>query len=370
MRIRKSRRQTAPPAPESRRSVEERLAWAAGSERFDHRDPLYHVTENFKMSFDRMGRKHAREAAGADPQKAEGFAPDAHIGAAREPERADGRRIGAGREPGAGKAGGGMLWTGNTPSKLTEFSQTTFQRGKMFASVLNGTGKMMLVSCLKRTVGQSGPKRLQEQTLLGTGSQLRNIPGRSPDQMAFNRSFAKGALGVVVDTIRDARRVADSMTDMIQGTGELDAEDNVTLRTMYPFLDVSRERQLEAEYRGKLAACADEREKPVLQNALVQTLALKAKKEQMKNEFINKLRFVSDRATETLADLEAPGALDEIVASVWGDRTAEAGVEDGRGGGAEGDAPIEPEDGGAGPEDGEGQPPDGGGEEAGPGAAG
>ena len=57
-----------------------------------------------------------------------------------------------------------------------------------------------------------------------------------------------------------------------------------------------------------------------MQNALVQILSLKAKKAQMKNEFINKLRFLSDRATETLSELEAPGALEEIQASAWGNR--------------------------------------------------
>ena len=50
---------------------------------------------------------------------------------------------------------------------------------------------------------------------------------------------------------------------------------------------------MEAEYREKLARCTDEREKPVLQNALVQILSLKAKKAQMKNEFINKPRPVT-----------------------------------------------------------------------------
>ncbi len=323
MQIRKNRRTPAGPAPETRSTAEESLAWAAGAQQFRHRDPLYHVTESFQQSFDRIGREHARQAAGGVSQ------PETDAGAQRagqekkSPMREQG---GVGRED-----GGQALWTGNAPSALTAFSETTFQRGAMSAAVLNGTGKMMLTSCLKRTVGESGPKRLQQQTLLGTGSQLRNIPGHSPDQMVFNRSFAKGALGIVVDTIRDARRVVDSMADMAQGTGELHGGDSETLRTMYPFLDVSREIRLEAEYRQKLANCTDAREKPILQNALVQVLSLKAKKAQMKNEFVNKLRFLSDRATETLAELEAPDALDEIVSSAWGDMAATAAENPGEG---------------------------------------
>ena len=231
------------------------------------------MTENFQQTFDRIGRDHAKFAAGGfeeDP-RAEREKTEAEQD---RTERTDLRQ----NEETTRKPGTERLWTGNVPSALTRFSETAFQRGALSASVLNGTGKMMLVSCLRRTVGESGPKRLQEQSLLGTGSQLRNIPGRSPDQMVFNRAFAKGALGIVVDTLRDARRVVDSMADMAQGTGELYSPDSTTMRTMYPFLDDSRDRALEAEYREKLADCTDEREKPVLQNALVQTLSLRAKR--------------------------------------------------------------------------------------------
>jgi hypothetical protein len=345
MQIRKSKKTPASPVPETRQSAEDRIARAAGTQQFRHRDPLYHVTENFQQTFDRIGRSHARSAAGgfseaAPQEEAQG----------REQTQTQTRARGAQR-PAAGASGvreenGQKLWTGNVPSALTRFSDTAFQRGAMSASVLNGTGKMMLVSCLKRTVGESGPKRIQQQTLLGTGSQLRNIPGRSPDQMVFNRSFAKGALGIVVDTLRDARRVVDSMADMARGTGELYGQDSQTLRTMYPFLDNSTDLALEAEYREKLAGCTDEREKPILQNALVQTLALKAKKAQMKNEFINKLRFLSDRATETLAELEAPGVVDELVSAMQEDQTAEAPENPDEG--AEDDAPDGSENNGTG----------------------
>ncbi len=334
MQIRKNRSRLADRSAASRQSTEQDLAWAAGTEQFRHRDPLYHVTENFQQTFDRIGRSHARTAAAGFAEEA----PEAEEtgGETLQPDQREGRE----RRDRTGMTAQGerreQLWTGNVPSALTRFSDTAFQRGQMSASVLNGTGKMMLVSCLKRTVGESGPKRNQQQTLVGTGSQLRNIPGRSPDQMVFNRSFAKGALGIVVDTLRDARRTVDSMADMASGTGELYSGDGETLRTMYPFLDNRKDLTLEAEYREKLAVCNDPREKPILQNALVQVLALKAKKAQMKNEFINKLRLLSDRATETLAELEAPGTLEELVSAVWGDR--------------EQDLPENPEEGDHGPD--------------------
>ncbi len=324
MQIKKSKKTVVPqPVQETKRSAEERLAWAAGTERFQHRDPLYHVTEGFQQTFDRIGREHARSAAGGfleqrpDSEQTDSERSEAKGGPAGKAEKQKNAAAPSGKK--GKEPSGPKLWTGNVPTALTEFSETAFQRGAMSAAVLNGTGKMMLVSCLKRTVGESGPKRLQQQTVFGTGSQMRNIPGRSPDQMVFNRGFAGGALGIVVDTLRDARSVVDSMTDMALGTGELAGGDNAALLKMYPFLDDSRDAALEAEYKEKLANSADAREKPVLQNALVQVLSLRAKKAQMKNEFINKLRFISDRASETLSELETPGIVDELVASAFGD---------------------------------------------------
>ena len=328
MQIRKSKKTGVPAAPATKQAAQRQIAWAAGTQRFQNRDPLYHVTENFLQTFDRIGIKHAQDAATGTMSGAAGTAGGEKK--ARGP--------GAARSEGENAPGGAKkrMWTGNTPSDLTAFSETAFQRGKLSASVLDGTGKMMLVSCLKRTRTASGSSRAQEETVFGTGSQVRNVPGHSPDQMVFNRGFAKSALGIVVDTLRDSRRVVESLVEMANGVGELDADSNGALREMYPFLDMSRERELQTRYRARLSHCADPREKAVLQNALVQVDALIAKKTQMKDEFINKLRLISDRASETLTELEAPNALDEIVSSAWGDRDMTAEEEPGRGGG---DAP-------------------------------
>ncbi len=335
MQIKKSRKTPFLSSPETKRTSEARLAWAVGAQELRRSDPLYHVTEDFRQTFDRIGKEHARTAVG-------GFLTEGPEGEdGREAQERQGPRerrpAPPGRDPAAQRGRSGQPRTGDLPAALTRFSETAFQRGAMSASVLNGTGKLMLVSCLKRTVGENGPRPVREQALLDAGGRLQGIPGRSPDQMVFNRSLAKGALGIVVDTLRDARRIVASMSDMARGVGGLPGRDSATLFSLYPFLDDSRDAALEAEYRDKLAGCADAREKPVLQNALVQTRSLRAKKGQMKNEFINKLRFVADRAAETLSELEAPGALDEIAAAAFGGEEAE--LPENPDEGAEGDAP-------------------------------
>ena len=331
MQIKKSRKILQRSAEETKRSAEARLAWAAGTDRLAQHDPLNHVTENFHQTFDRIGRSHAAAAAGG--LRAEGEREDRD---ARE-KRPTARKAPETPEQGAQEETGGVPRRVEPADALTRFSEIAFRRGAMSASVLNGTGKMMLVSCLKRTARETGPERLQQQTVAGTGSVTWAIPGQGPDQLVFNRGFADSALGIVTDTLRDARRVTESMEAVVRGTGGTGQADCAALFKLYPFLDDSRDAALEAEYRQALADCADAREKPVLQNALVHAGALRAKKAQMKNEFINRLRFLSDRAQETLAELEAPGLADELAAAAFGE--AERELPENLEEGADGDAP-------------------------------
>jgi hypothetical protein len=81
---------------------------------------------------------------------------------------------------------------------------------------------------------------------------------------------------------------------------------------MYPFLDDSRERALLEERRERLKGDCTPEERAILENSAVRAKALIAKKASMKEEFIQKLREISDRATAALAELEAPETLEEI----------------------------------------------------------
>lgn len=317
-------------AAATRESTERQLAQCAGTEAFYRRDPLFHVSETFRTNFDKIGQKHAKrleEESGTDSSldsaRAESISQRGQNGQERT----------SGSQPGAS-------YDANFASPLYTFTNMAFQRGGLSAAVLAGTGKMMLVSCLKRTVGQNAPQRLQERTLFGIGSQMRNLPGHDPDQMAFNRTFSKSAIGLVVDTLRDARRVVDSMADMADGAGELGLKESETLRRMYPFLDSSGERRLLEEYKEKIKLTSDMEERAVLQNAMLHTRALMDKKAQMKNEFINKLRLISDRATEALAELETPGTQEEIIEMVLDETNS---IPDGADGAGEG-LPENPDD--------------------------
>ena len=317
--IRMKRRQKQEgPRKASEKDVRQQLAWASGSEFFAHRDPLYHVTEDFQQTFDEIGRRHAAELAGQTPggfsrTEASDRQPAAQQGpqstAARDPKMPD---------PTSAKDFYQMRWPDNQ-DMVRRFSETAFQRGTLAGAVMAGTGKMMLVSCLKRTVGQSQPVREQQRRLFEGGSQQRIIPGHGPDNVVFNRGFADSAVGLVVDTLADARQVVESMADVAAGKSDMGRGGGAqTLRKMYPFLDDSRERTLVQQYSARLRESDDASERQLLQNAYVRAQALISKKAQMRNEFINKLRLIADRATEALTLFETPGFADELVQAVNG----------------------------------------------------
>ena len=58
------RAQEAPAGRPMEDTLRRQMAWAAGTEQFQHRDPLYHVTESFQQTFDAIGRRHARRQGG------------------------------------------------------------------------------------------------------------------------------------------------------------------------------------------------------------------------------------------------------------------------------------------------------------------
>ena len=292
-----------PAAPAAEQTLRRQMAWAAGTEQFQHRDPLYHVTESFQQTFDAMGRRHAEELAGGRPEDQ---------AAGEQAQQPEGRET---PDPTSARA----FYERPQPEDqdmIRRFSETAFQRGTLSGAVLEGTGQMMLFSCLKKTVGQSQPTRWQQQKLFEKASPMRNVPGHNPDKVIFNRGFTHSAVGLVVDTLRDARRTVEDMRDLALGKSEMGQAGADTLRTMYPFLDDSRERALLEQYRQQLRQAGAGGEKAALQNAAARMEALLEKKAQMKQEFINKLRFLSDRAAEALAVFSEPGfsqALDQAL---------------------------------------------------------
>lgn len=299
IRARRREKEAVPgPGPKGlEQALRRQMAWAAGTEQFQHRDPLYHVTESFQQTFDAMGRRHAAQLVGGQQEQVTGEQGGQQAGQMPDPTSAKG------------------FYERSSPDDqdmIRRFSETAFQRGTLSGAVLQGTGQMMLFSCLKKTVGQSQPDKWQQRKLFEKASPMRNVPGHSPDKVVFNRGFTDSAVGLVVDVLRGARRTVEDMRDLAMGRSEMGEQGADTLRTMYPFLDDSRERQLLEQYREQLRGAGEAGEKAALQTAIARMEALVDKKTQMRLEFTNRLSFIADRATEALEAFSEPGFAGEL----------------------------------------------------------
>ena len=188
------------------RALRRQMAWAAGTESFQHRDPLYHVTESFQQTFDAMGRRHAQELTGGQGAEGTGDAEGEALSREQMPDQTSARSFYERAQP-------------EDQDMIRRFSETAFQRGTLSGAVLEGTGQMMLFSCLKKTVGQSQPDKWQQRKLFEKASPGRNVPGHSPDRVIFNRGFTDSAVGLVVDTLRDARRTVEEVCAALQAAG-------------------------------------------------------------------------------------------------------------------------------------------------------
>lgn len=340
------------PAPQEK-LIKRQIAAAAGTEYFENRDPIYHITEDFQKTFDLMGSQKARERSamlfqsnmspvtpGLSSMEGEENANPGRASQERttgdiEQERAQarfGEQSSMDRLVEPSQAPGDQMF-------LSRFTQMAFQRGTMAGAVLRGTGKMMLFSCLKRTVGQSQPLNFRQRKLFESSSPRRNVAGHPPDQVMFNRSQVDGAVGLVVDVLRDARRVVDTMADLASGENALPGGSGTgTLQKMYPFLSDEKEQALLSQYQQQLAGAQDVESKAILQHAIVKTQALIDKKQQMKQRFIVALRSVSDSAGAALAEFTQPGFAQELLNGLEEDLDQPEPPDDG------GDGPLQPEE--------------------------
>lgn len=314
-------RQEAPQSrgeDETRRRVDDRIAWAAGTEAFSNRDPVYHVTESFRQMFDMMGTQRWGAGMQAQGNIFSTVMREAAPGLDQGPGLEDGGGEGEQTSPAAnaygepadtafmkktsmagsyrerGRQDGGRL--------LSRFSEVAFSRGTLAGAVLEGRGEMMLFSCLKRTVGQSQPKHERERLLFQSSSIHKRVAGASQSKVVFNRGFTDSAVGLVVNVLQNSRSTVDTLTALAEGRGGMGESNGAqTLRTMYPFLSDARERELLAEYKERLAAGIGGDEKMILQRAVAKTEALIDKKRQMKTEFTARLRQMSDSAAAAAA---------------------------------------------------------------------
>lgn len=297
------------------------------------------VRDRFRQSFDQFGQANAeKRQRGANPRQA-------------NPQQTDPQQGGplpSGARQQAGAAGGtpvGRKLRGypSQPLPLQRFSDVAFRRGNLAGSILQGTGKMMMVSCIRRTMN---PRRPMPHDALTPGTKRLPVKGEDPDALTFTRDLVRGAVSIVVDTIHDSRRTLNTMAETIRDGGPGAAQ----LYTMYPFLDDSPERELREQCLAALAEAHDEDRRAALQSALVHAEAAIESKDRMRVDFLACLRRMSAQAKAAEEEFEAPGfeeSLTQAVLSPEEDEPLPPPPPDGEGKGGEGqgdgDGAQEPE---------------------------
>jgi len=276
-------RKKAQPVAESPRITEEtvkkQLSAAVGTESFQHRDPIYHLNESFRHTFDLMGQQRARGDQPDLGAMLQVYMRDETPGLWGKND-AKAQSDSEGGRPGIPGLSEDFLHKTNMNTDyeprdwdprrrmMDRFADISFQRGRLSAAVIRGTGKMMLFSCLERTAGQEKVKQRKERKLFQSNSTHKILPNGQEAIGVVNKGFVDSAVGLVVDVLKDARQVLDSLTAMAEGK---DGPDGVgTLHKQYPFLTDAAERELIEQYRIRLEELkgpGHEEEREVLKRA-------------------------------------------------------------------------------------------------------
>ncbi|MDD2420956.1 MAG: hypothetical protein PHU78_02235 [Heliobacteriaceae bacterium] len=306
-------------------SIEESLAMSAGTVRIKSRDPVYHLTESLKTTFDLCGRYNAAELARED-----GFPGSS------EEETAQGLN----QELQTGKSK--RNFTGefpeyqSTPEEKAEgdfysrFSDIAFRNGHLASAVLQNGGKTMFVSCMSRALGQRGPHN-SKQTRLFSATSVQAPIKNSLAKAVFNR-YTNGAVGLVVESIHSARQTLQ----FFERLAAEDPQDAVlsmkedTLQRLYPFLTISQDTERMAQYEERLKELTrleqgtndlEERneilaQKAVLTAGMTKTQGLIARKRQMKNQFFCLLTQLLENSRKAETIFTHPGFPGEVLGAL------------------------------------------------------
>ncbi|MDR1298685.1 MAG: hypothetical protein LBJ84_00340 [Oscillospiraceae bacterium] len=190
-----------------------------------------------------------------------------------------------------------------------KFSQTEFKRGDLTGAILRGeaSGRLMLMSGLKRAIGQSEPLKYRQRELFRSGaSSRRNIEGRDAGEVVFNRGEADSAVAIILNSLRTARKTVETLADYVRGEGGLPPDSGAdALRRIYPFLDDEDDKNALESYGAMLSELGetpkDAEKRRVLQRATIKTQAAINSKAQMRYRFLRNLEEMSERAERAIA---------------------------------------------------------------------
>lgn len=316
----KTRERKPREAPVWKSLVGHSLAKSAGTAGMVSRDPVYHLTESFKETFDYSGQQKAAQMALTDESGAEEAGGNSEQAATEKWE--------SGGEFPEYEISREEKERGDFYRK---FSDLAFQNGHLAAAVLQNEGRTMLVSCLKRALGHSGPHNNKQTRLFSQTSAQSPIKGCDTSAEAVFNRYTEGAVGIVVSSGNSARKVLQMFERLAAENpeeGVLSMEGN-NLARLYPFLNSAAEQKSMALYEKRLKELAVlEREagqkshdileqKAILMAAMTKTQGILNKKSQMKEQFSSQLAQLLENSQRVLENFTQPGFSSALAEELW-----------------------------------------------------
>ncbi len=257
---------------------------------FSDRDPVWRLEESFRQSFELSGRERTEELEKGKAQDKTQGKEDVYKGESdlrTDSGNSNQQKTDFSNEYVPRKGG-------EEETHLKKFSDMAFQRGGLSSAIMNGTSKAMFFSCLNRSVETPDVKMNRERKLFQQSSKHRNIPGTTRAKVITNPGFEQSAVGVVVDSIRDARYTMKHMEDI--ANGKMGPDGMETMRKQYPFLTDEREKDLLQKYKNQIGKTSSDEQKNALNAGIMKLEHVIEKKAQMKKQFLERLRNLQDNA--------------------------------------------------------------------------
>lgn len=294
--------------------IETDLALGAGTTRVKSIDPIYHIAEGFRSTFDLTGQSNASRLSGKNSQVSV---------KERHQESSDPTTSGEElpyRERTTGEK--------SRDDFYGRFSEIAFKNGKLASAILRDEGQTMFVQCMKRALGQSELTYSMTSKLFEKSSKLASLKNPLAKKIAF-KHYTNRAIGLVVESILSARQTLELFEQLAAGDSEKEApemKDNI-IPDVYPFLNISEDAKRMAEYEEKLRELTslegntpDRKQrneiagqKAVLTAGIIKTQSLINKKRQLQNQFYYRLEQLLENSHKAAVSFTAPGFADNVV---------------------------------------------------------
>ncbi len=293
------------------------ISQTSGSSRFDSRDPVYHLMNNYINRFDAVGKARAKKMAGDDINSTAERSGATQL----SPER---RRAQMRREHDSPmyRHTQGALESGEF---VDRFSAYAFNGGNMAAAVMAGKGKMMFTSCLSRALGRGIPSSEKEKQLLSATAVRAGVDGTQSDVM-FNR-HAHSAIGITLDAIRGASSSLEVFKKLANESGSLkdtpvEHRDIDTIPKLFPFMVTKKDKALIDTYKQRLKQLEGDnsqeaaRSRKTLEWALKKESAVLARKKAEQRRFLTVLDGMLSNVREAEKIFSADGFAESVLEEI------------------------------------------------------